>query len=118
MQASWSSDRTGQPFPRDGQGFAQRGDVAYYVGAKLGIAEAGPIYRALATTSFPTLYAAMNPWYDFAESFATYVHVVLLRKPWEVQVRGIGDDVETFGPCWGQPRCERKERVLRALLGP
>ena len=69
-------------------------------------------------TSFPTLYAATNPWDDFAESFANYVHVVLLRKPWRVQVRGVGDDTETFDACWGLPRCEAKERMLRALLGP
>ena len=97
--------------------FPQRRGVAYYFGAKLDAQDMVDVYGALAKTNFPTLYAATQPGDDFAESFASYVHVVLMRRPWRVTISKDGRVVQTFDACWEEPRCASKRRLLEQLLG-
>ena len=98
--------------------FDVRRDVAYYFGAKLPGARMGDAYSQLAKTNFPSLYAATRPGDDFAESFASYVHVVLMGKPWEITLRRGGHDVLVFKACWEEPRCAAKRRLLEEILKP
>ncbi len=49
-------------------------------------AKAESCYRAIEQTNFVSLYAGTNPFDDFAESFVTYVHIVLFKKPWQVEI--------------------------------
>ncbi|TGK05749.1 hypothetical protein EHO58_08235 [Leptospira selangorensis] len=44
------------------------------------------IYPVLSKTPFPTLYSAINADDFFADSFVSYVHVVLEKKPWELEI--------------------------------
>ncbi|PJZ64504.1 hypothetical protein CH371_17155 [Leptospira wolffii] len=44
------------------------------------------IYPILENSVYPTLYAANNADDFFAESFVSYVHVILEKKPWKLQV--------------------------------
>jgi hypothetical protein len=44
------------------------------------------IYPNLAKTRFSTLYGAMNPMDHFAESFVSYVHCVLDKRIWELEI--------------------------------
>ncbi|WP_243402104.1 hypothetical protein [Leptospira haakeii] len=44
------------------------------------------IYPILSKTPFPTLYAATNADDFFADSFVSYVHVVLEKKPWKLEI--------------------------------
>ncbi|MGJ4747475.1 hypothetical protein ACQV5M_14040 [Leptospira sp. SA-E8] len=44
------------------------------------------IYPILSRTPFPTLYSATNADDFFADSFVSYVHVVLEKKPWELEI--------------------------------
>jgi len=100
------------------ENFAQRGWVKYYSFQKsyLSPRAAPDLYKRLAETNFPTLYAATNPFDDFAESFATYVHSVVLKKPWTIQIQTDGETVETFNLCWNTTRCEAKQKMLEDLL--
>jgi hypothetical protein len=91
--------------------FEERTKLQFYRGGL--DADVPAVYRKLQNTSFPTLYASTNVNDDWAESFASYVHVVLLKKPYLVEA---GDVL--FGPCWGNRRCAAKEKVLRGILGP
>ena len=75
-------------------------------------------YAALEKTNFPTLYAATNPFDDFAESFASYVHTVLMRKPFAVRIYRDGRLEKEYGSCWDQPRCAEKRKILEGLLAP
>ncbi|MBL7542602.1 MAG: hypothetical protein JNL11_02245 [Bdellovibrionaceae bacterium] len=72
-------------------------------------------YRRITATKFPTLYAATNPFDDFADSFANYVHVNTLGKPWKIEI-----DSETtklvVEPCWDQPRCKSKKLLLERVI--
>lgn len=90
--------------------------IAYYRGdsQKLSGDSALSAYQSLLTTNFPTLYAATDPSDDFAESFANYVHVVLLKKPWKIRVASSSTWLE-IGHCWGQVRCREKENIMENL---
>ena len=97
--------------------FPRRRDVRFYFGAKLDGADMLPVYESLEKTSFPTLYAATHPGDDFAESFASYVHVAMMGRGHEVRLYRQGKLVKAIGPCWGQPRCAYKRTALENALG-
>ena len=117
---SWTLDEAGsRHVPRRRDEVPRRDDVVYYFGARLDAAHAPQVYAGLASSGFPSLYAATSPGDDFAESFASYVHVVLMRKPWEVRILRGGELLVRLGSCWHEARCAAKRRQLENLLhGP
>ena len=76
------------------------------------------MYRQLEGTNFATLYAATHPGDDFAEAFANYVHVVMLKKPFEIVIRQGDRVVRRYGACWDEGRCATKRRLLEEILRP
>lgn len=116
---SWTIDRAADKYrSRFDANFPQRASTVYYFGAKLAAADMLPAYVSLKRTNFPSLYAATVPGDDFAESFASYVHVVLMRRPWQVTISRGGKPVDNFRACWGEPRCADKQRMLERLVRP
>jgi hypothetical protein len=107
----------GKYVPRPEHDFAARKDVVFYFGAKLEASAMVPVYGALGKTSFATLYSSTHPGDDFAEAFANYVHVVVMKRPFAIELRRDGKLVKSYRPCWTEPRCAAKRRVLEALLG-
>ena len=99
------------------KGFPQRRELKFYFGPKVDAREMRAIYDALEKTNFPTLYAATNPSDDWAESFASYVHVVMMGRDHEVRLYRDGKLEKTIGPCWGQARCATKRTALESALG-
>ncbi|MCM2326873.1 MAG: hypothetical protein NDI88_03185 [Lysobacter sp.] len=117
FELSWTVDRKASRYDsKFDASFPARRSVTYYLGAKLGAADMAPAYEALARTNFPTLYAATSPGDDFAESFVSYVHTVLMRRPWEIVLRKDGKVAMTYRTCWEEPRCADKRRLLEGLL--
>lgn len=115
---SWTINRRANRYAwlREGD-FPQRRSLVYYFGPKLDAGDMVPTYTNLEQTNFPSLYAATQPADDFADSFASYVHVVLLRRPWQITIAKGGQVVKTFDACWDQPRCASKRRLLEQLVG-
>ncbi len=114
---SWTIDRKEDRYvSRFDAEFPARRSVAYYLGAKLAAADMAPAYEALGKTNFPTLYAATSPGDDFAESFVSYVHTVLMKRPWEITIRRDGSVVMAYRTCWEEPRCAAKRKILEDLL--
>lgn len=94
-------------------------EIRYYArddGGGLAESDALALYRALAQSNFPSLYASQSPFEDFAESFASYVHSELLGKPWQIRVSQGGATAIQLKSCWKEPRCQAKRQVLEALL--
>lgn len=114
---SWTIDRKQDRYASlfDGA-FLRRRSIVYYLGAKLEAGAMTDVYAALAKTNFPTLYAATSPGDDFAESFASYVHTVLMMRPWEITIRRDGKAAMTYRTCWEEPRCAAKRKILEDLL--
>lgn len=98
--------------------FPQRKDVVYYFGAKLYGEQMVKVYDQLERTNYPTLYAATSPGDDFAESFVSYVHVVLLKRPLEIRLYRDGKLAKTYKSCWEEKRCEAKRKILEEFLKP
>ena len=116
-QLAWSVLRSENRFvTRFDVGFPERREVVYYLGAKLRAGQMSQVYSNLERTNFVSLYGATNPADDFAEAFASYVHVVLMRRPFEIRIERDGKLFKTFSSCWDQPRCGEKKSQLEALL--
>ena len=114
---SWQIDRKANKYrSRFDAVFPQRARTVYYFGAKLEASEMVATYSSLHATNFPSLYAATVPGDDFAESFASYVHVVLMNRPWQITISTDGAPVATFKSCWDEARCAAKRIQLEQLL--
>ncbi|MBC7603265.1 MAG: hypothetical protein H7255_11490 [Ramlibacter sp.] len=117
FELSWRTDRQRDRFfSLFDLTLARRDDVVYYFGARLAASDMVPLHTTLEQTNFPTLYAATRPGDDFAESFASYVHTVLMRKPWEITLSRDGQVTKTIKSCWEEPRCAAKRAVLEEVL--
>jgi hypothetical protein len=46
----------------------------------------------------------------------SYVHVVMMGKPYSVSIIEDGRIVKRYGPCWSEERCAAKRRILEAFL--
>lgn len=73
-------------------------------------------FRLLSASNFPSLYATSMPAEDFAESFAQYVHSVVLGHPWELTLRVNGTIQERLGSCFLERRCPGKKIYFDRLL--
>jgi hypothetical protein len=59
-------------------------------------------------TKFTSMQGATNIWEDFAESFATYVHVVYEKRPWQVRIEQAEKPALVVDDCWFQEHCRDK----------
>ena len=115
---SWNVDRRNNRYRSSfDAAFPERSKTTYYFGARLLSSDILSTYKNLAQTNFPSLYAATRPGDDFAESFASYVHVVLMHRPWQIEISSKGRLVYTAKPCWSETRCATKKAMLERLLG-
>lgn len=111
---SWTIDKDTHKYIShfDSTLFPERQRVVYYFGAQLKAYQMLSIYNSLGKTNFPTLYATVGPSDDWAESFVTYVHSVLMKKPFKIEIKRSGQVVKTYSHCWGTGRCKKKEAIL------
>lgn len=117
---SWLVDREKNKYVSrfDAAVFPEGPQVVYYFGADLAASQMATTYANLEKTNFPTLYASTRPDDDWAESFVTYVHSVLLKKPFSIKIKKDGKTIKEFGLCWGTPRCAKKESFLAKYFSP
>ena len=74
------------------------------------------IYKSLEKYSFSTIAAVTSPSQDFAQSVTTYIHTRLLGRPYLVVLQESGRVVKRFSPCWTQPACSKKEKIIREMV--
>ncbi|MGV8078870.1 MAG: hypothetical protein AB2L22_02250 [Syntrophales bacterium] len=96
--------------------FPFRKDVVFYGTPRLDGRALPEVYRKLAETNFASLYGASNPYDDFAEAFAIFVHTVMMKKPYEIRILKGGELQAVFRSCWTEDRCEAKRRILSEWL--
>ena len=85
-------------------------------GAKPPASEMILAYERLEATNFSTLYAVTQPGDDFAEAFASYVHTVMMKEPFEICILRDGKLAKTYGSCWALERWAAKRRILERFL--
>ncbi len=96
--------------------FPERTKTVYYFVSNLENAQMTDVYSQLEKTNFVTLYSVTHFSDDWAEAFATYVHSVLMKKPFRVTIKKDGKVVKTFELCWDKPRCRKKREILNRLF--
>ena len=97
--------------------FQLRGDIAYYQAPRLAASQMPDAYAQLRSANFATLYAATSMHEDFAESFASYVHTIMLGKPQCIRIHRDGKLLLQFDNYWDDQRSARKRQCLEQLLG-
>jgi len=117
LDLSWGVGANGRFLPGDGSDFALRGVVDFYGANKLDGEAILTAYAGLEGSDFPSLYGATNPYDDFAECFASYVHRELLGRPYVLSVDLDGVPQATLDSFWASPRSAAKRAFMRALLG-
>jgi hypothetical protein len=116
LQLGWQISAEKEIVPRAEENFAGRQAVSYYGDAQLDDHAMLTIYQGLQGTSFASLYASTNAYDDFAETFATYVHFVLMKRPFRVCIyRGavVEHETEDF---WSSSRSTPKRAFMAQLL--
>ena len=90
-----------------------RSKVSFYSDSpRLLSADAGPSYKSLKNTSYVSLYGATATHEDFAESFAHYVHSVVLKRPYRVLLNGM----QILGSCYKEKRCDGKKAYFEQVM--
>ena len=114
---SWTAQNAGDRYATlFDASFPQRKDVVYYFGAKLAGEQMIDVYNALEATNMPTLYAVIHPADDWAEAFVTYVHTVLMKKPFRISLYQHGKLAKEYKACWTEKRCEQKKIIIEHYL--
>lgn len=115
---SWRGQVADGPFSPAKQAFPLLTQLRFYrfEEAPLPRTVAPLVYGQLARTDFPSLYGTLDPYEDFAESFALYVHTRLLGKPYAVVV-GAGDQGRgVYRSCLQTGGCPAKAVFIERLL--
>ncbi len=84
--------------------------------APLPLSVAPLVYRALGETDWPSLYGSSDPYEDFAETFAIYVHTRLLHRPFRVDLYLGSERIGEFRSCLDTGRCPAKLALMARLL--
>lgn len=117
LDLNWELSPLGGFSPRYGSDFELRADVDFY-GARQLHGDAIPTaYGGLEGSSFPSLYGATNPYDDFAECFASYVHSEMLGRPYSLRVDLDGEPQAYLDSFWASGRSRVKRGFMEQMLG-
>lgn len=118
MNVSWKSYHKKRYHSNYDDIFPERKKVRYYYWEKshYDCHKAKYLYDKLEKTDFVTLYATQDPYEDFAESFVTYVHLIMMKKPFKINIREKGKIIKHFNLCWDEARCQQKRKILEMFL--
>ena len=116
LDLSWELNPLQRFVPRPGLDFDLRGAVDYYGNNKLDNEAILIAYGGLEASDFPSLYGATNPYDDFAECFATWVHSEMLQRPYRLRVDFDGVPQAHLENFWASARSAKKRAFMRALF--
>lgn len=98
--------------------FTDRSKIKFYSIPSMRSPYAEEVFKTLTiSTSFPSLYSVLNPSEDFAESFAIYVHSVILGRPYRVEFKDNGQIKVLLDSPFEHDRLEMKKRLLDKYFG-
>lgn len=116
LDLSWEIGPLQRLNPRPGMDFLLRDRVDFYGKNKLDNNTILTAYGGLEGSSFPSLYGATNPYDDFAECFATWVHSEMLKRPFRLRVDFDGVPQAYLDSFWASPRSGAKRAFMRRLF--
>lgn len=96
----------------------KKSEIKFYAKGSIPLDPDGlDIYSELEDTPFVTLYASTNADDSFSEAYASYVHVVLQKKPYEVYFKKGQDTKLIFKNGITRSDAENQVEVLNKLFG-
>lgn len=114
---SWTLDAEGDYMLRKGPRIDYRNAIRFFKHSKrVSQSKIVNTYKVLAKHGFSNIAAIQSPSEDFAQSFATFVHMRLLARPYLVKVSDQSREVLRFTPCWTKPVCAKREKYIQELL--
>jgi hypothetical protein len=116
LELAWQISPDKKILPKAEEEFAGRSTVSYYAGGELDDSAMLALYQGLQETSFATLYASINAYDDFAETFATFVHSVLLGKPCRIRICCDGEVRLEAANYWSSSRSAPKRAFMAEML--
>jgi hypothetical protein len=116
LDLSWEMGPLQRFVPRPGRDFELRATVDFYGKNKLGNDAILTAYAGLEGSDFPSLYGATNPYDDFAECFATWVHSEIMKRPFLLRVDFDGVPQAYLDSFWASPRSNAKRAFMRRLF--
>ena len=114
LDLSWIVSPFGRFVPR--ADFELRGVVDFYGNNQLFADAIVTAYAGLECSDFPSLYGATNPYDDFAECFASYVHSEVLGRPYVLRVDLDGTPQAWLDSFWASGRSAGKRAFMEAML--
>jgi hypothetical protein len=118
LDLSWEITPLKRFAARPGRDFMLRAEVDFYGNNKLPNEAILTAYSGLEASDFPSLYGATNPYDDFAECLATWVHGEVLGRPLRLQVCFDGVAQATLDSFWASPRSNAKRAFMQRLFAP
>jgi hypothetical protein len=116
LDLSWEIGPLQRFLPRPGSDFLLRATVDFYGKNKLDNDAILTAYAGLEGSSFPSLYGATNPYDDFAECFATWVHSEIMQRPYQLRVDFDGVPQAYLDSFWASPRSAAKRAFMGRLF--
>jgi hypothetical protein len=104
LDGQWTVEGGQRFLPHPASDFEWRGAVDFYGARKLGGDALVGACAGLERSDFASLYGATNPYDDFAECFASYVHREMLGRPLFLDVLAGGQPVARLEEFWDSPR--------------
>lgn len=114
LDLSWVVTSFGGFVPR--ADFELRGVVDFYGKNQLFADAIVTAYTGLECSDFASLYGATNPYDDFAECFASYVHSEMLGRPYVLRVDLDGTPQAYLDSFWASARSTGKRRFMETML--
>lgn len=79
--------------------------------------EAAPdLMNTIKQSNFESLYSTSGPGEDFAESFATYVHTIIMGRPWRLSLYVDGKKTDEMISCHLDGRCPQKTAFFDTMF--
>lgn len=111
---SWTGYQNGFFQSKFDKNFNERLHLKFY--SKNGSFEcSSELYKRLAKTSFPTLYSSLNPYEDFAESFALYILEYELGMSYDLKLLSENESF-ALSSCYARKNCEQKKDFFKTFL--
>lgn len=73
-------------------------------------------YESLDATNYPNLYAFSSSSKDFVESIASYIHTIVLDRPFSIDINSDKKLIGNYGACWQEVRCFDKRKEIEKIL--
>jgi hypothetical protein len=116
LALSWEVNPFGRFDARRASDFELRGSVDFYGNNKLDGDAIVTAYAGLEGSDFASLYGATNPYDDFAECFATYVHCEMMGLPYALRIDLDGEPQAWLESFWASPRSALKRAFMERML--